>query len=707
MKKVAPNVTLSVRAETTPGTRVYMTGSLAQLGAWNPLKGPELFTDAAAYPKWSASMSTEGWPSGGVEYKFVIIEPDGTNVWEERANRSLTVEDCDGESAEAPWFGKNEDTPAKAKGSPAPGGYPSASAAGEHTITHPSPLNLAGLVSPSPLNTSKVDSKRTDASSDETAAPSPVRPLFRHRRCASVQNMASIADTPSLDGDVRLPLNRPAKEVGEGCITWRPAEDSRLTPKEVKVVFEASSSSLVLPSNPAASLWSLDFAEAGVNPGMHIFHFLVDGVRMLSSDHLVCGSSNVGLFNANLRKYVFAQSSKHEDAVLDAHSPSWGRAASTLEPALKPAGMARPYSIGNNLSSLVEAAGSSDEEDNAATSRVDMSVMKKPSVHASTQDSFSEDIYDGLFDGSLRLRMHGLALPADQQISPDHSPMMRFCAGTYTLAKPSGLECEDACFADEDALGVADGVGSMVQFARFGVNSAAYATDLMETASAHLRLGCPSEDLPVEERALAACVAAEQGSTTFGASTIVVCTLAQNTIGVANLGDSGFMLLRRGSGGMSIIYKSAEQQHGWNCPYQLMRIPAKLAAAMPKFNQDHATDAESYTHTVAEGDLMLLFSDGVRDNLFDSEILGIVDRALSPAFATLIGLPEQATPAESVARAIARAAQLRSLDTRAKVPFTVYSLAHGYDCLGGKEDDVTVVAAWVVPQGSISMRKAH
>jgi len=115
---------------------------------------------------------------------------------------------------------------------------------------------------------------------------------------------------------------------------------------------------------------------------------------------------------------------------------------------------------------------------------------------------------------------------------------------------------------------------------------------------------------------------------------------------------------------------------------------------------DKSSDCECYTAGIAEGDLILLFSDGLRDNLFEREILHIVDRALSPAFGDLLGLLEHCTPPEAIARALALAAQERSLDSTAKVPFVEYSKKHGFDCLGGKQDDITVVAAWVVTDES-------
>merc|ERR1719401_2538169 len=86
-------------------------------------------------------------------------------------------------------------------------------------------------------------------------------------------------------------------------------------------------------------------------------------------------------------------------------------------------------------------------------------------------------------------------------------------SGAHKLKKQQG-PCEDAYFANSNALGVADGVGCMVQFASYGINAAAYAADLMKHASAALEPGDATDaegtTLLVEERAKAALGAAEK-----------------------------------------------------------------------------------------------------------------------------------------------------------------------------------------------------
>ncbi|CAE7610963.1 unnamed protein product, partial [Symbiodinium pilosum] len=198
----------------------------------------------------------------------------------------------------------------------------------------------------------------------------------------------------------------------------------------------------------------------------------------------------------------------------------------------------------------------------------------------------------------------------------------------------------------------------------------------------------------VAERAAVALAHGESHASAYGASTVAVLCQQGNQIGVANLGDSGFMLLRKGPRGMNIIMKSEEQQHSWNCPYQLTRLPKALLNRFPKLQLDKASDCERYTVEVKEGDLVLMFSDGLRDNLHDREVISIVDRALPPAQADMLGLLDRCTPPETISKSLALAAQERSMDPTAKVPFVEYSKRHGFECLGGKQDDITVVAAW-------------
>ncbi|KAI1783512.1 glycoside hydrolase [Ganoderma leucocontextum] len=74
-------------ATTTFGENIFVVGSIAQLGNWDPASAIAL--SAALYPVWTASVSI---PAGtSFEYKFIRKETDGSVVWESDPNRSDTA----------------------------------------------------------------------------------------------------------------------------------------------------------------------------------------------------------------------------------------------------------------------------------------------------------------------------------------------------------------------------------------------------------------------------------------------------------------------------------------------------------------------------------------------------------------------------------------------------------------------------------------
>jgi len=266
-------------------------------------------------------------------------------------------------------------------------------------------------------------------------------------------------------------------------------------------------------------------------------------------------------------------------------------------------------------------------------------------------------------------------------------------SGGYSIAKAEG-KCEDAYFAETCGCGVADGVGSMAQFANHGVDAAAYAAELMAIAARSLRGRCDTQASPCSMLggALEAVEAAEKGVTAYGASTITVLELSGLTLDIANLGDSGFMVIRKNPllGAFEILARSTSQQHAWNFPYQLLRVPPTLRVRLPRgMRTDSARDCATLKMAVCPGDLVLLFTDGVTDNLHDSDITDIVESECCSG---------GGSPPEALAQKLALAAYNRSIDEVADTPFAREARENGMPSYcGGKIDDVTVVAAWVMP----------
>lgn len=643
------------------GDEVVVLGSDVALGCWQPSCGLPLTTNSTDYPIWRTSCSLSAGRE--IEWKVAIVQAGGACRWEDIENRRLLLPSA------------NEPTGSVS-------------------------LRLA-------FNDGRVDYEIRRAE-EELAMPRPTM---------------DIVDTTTLAGLSNLRHQFIAIDL---CAS-KLEDNSKQRPK-VEAVFEADNSNFELCYDEERALYTFFPSTACMRPGMKSFFFLVDGERLLSSMHSVVGDSNVMLFHEPLVQYAWDFKSQMENCSSDMKHPTklnpetgtrllkrqtrhfdpFADGDDTLDKSacLKPMDReASAVSMASTCDSLSELC-SSDEDLQAraiVSPEAARIIASSRDTEVATETVFSEQVFEKLYSADLRCLLDGHLVP--EELSPRRP--FKLLSGASRLPKPGG-RCEDAFFIGTQALGVADGVGAMANYARFGVDAAAYSAELMEISSKSLlpdgRAWNIAEDTKTTVAAYAAeaLALAETGVKSYGASTATVLALKGNSVGVANLGDSGFMLLRKAPRGMAIIERSREQQHSWNLPYQLLRVPPRLTSRLPKNTKlDSAADSEQYEVTVRSGDLLILFTDGLSDNLHDEEVLQVVNRTLSPAFGELLGSPGLTTPAEDVAKALALAAQERSKDPVAKVPFVENSRRQGHgECQGGKVDDITVVAAWVVPETS-------
>lgn len=279
------------------------------------------------------------------------------------------------------------------------------------------------------------------------------------------------------------------------------------------------------------------------------------------------------------------------------------------------------------------------------------------------------------------------------------SQLFRFQAAASVMPK-SGKLLEDAHFLDAAMVGVADGVGG---WRALGVDSGLFAAELMQEckkqtlSSWSLALSPPigvgSYLIPVAEEAL-------KGVNACGSATLLLCALHTGLLEVLNLGDSRAILVRFHENTPEIVLSTRPMQHSFNTPYQLCKpltshhktsqfphyspeITKHLAANLRirKVISDPVSVANVYRLNVEVGDLLIVGSDGLWDNLFDHETL------------TYIGVNGSA---EEIARKLTKAAFVKSVG-KEKTPFEVEThLAYGPSVWkGGKEDDITVIAAWI------------
>lgn len=220
---------------------------------------------------------------------------------------------------------------------------------------------------------------------------------------------------------------------------------------------------------------------------------------------------------------------------------------------------------------------------------------------------------------------------------------------------------EDALFisADSRALGIADGVGG---WADKGIDPSLYSRTLMSEAKFAYDQLFLREPVSILESAT------KKANTVHGSSTACIVLVEDRGQQVymrsANIGDSGFMVIRNGN----IVYRSKEQQFSFNFPYQL----GATTRATPRH-------ADIYDFELLEGDIILLATDGLYDNLFPEDILSIILK----------------NPLSSVADELARKAFDVSKSTTAETPFSVNSIINGCNYPGGKMDDISIIVAQV------------
>lgn len=167
-----------------------------------------------------------------------------------------------------------------------------------------------------------------------------------------------------------------------------------------------------------------------------------------------------------------------------------------------------------------------------------------------------------------------------------------------------------------------------------------------------------------------------------------------------------------------IAYKSEAQTHAFNTPYQLSKLTPKMQAQQRIFGGSAAISEEPKhshvsNHELKTGDVIVLCSDGVLDNLSPMDILGVVSPIMEKAgYWTSTGSPEAQVNASHLsdslgsgasnkdeklpgllAFAVHREAKLASLDTKRDGPFAkeVHRYYPGEDYHGGKVDDISVV----------------
>ncbi|XP_036317917.1 protein phosphatase PTC7 homolog [Rhagoletis pomonella] len=241
---------------------------------------------------------------------------------------------------------------------------------------------------------------------------------------------------------------------------------------------------------------------------------------------------------------------------------------------------------------------------------------------------------------------------------------------------------EDSWFktstTNADVLGVADGVGG---WRNYGIDPGEFSSFLMKTCERLVHCVNFNPQRPVNLLAYSYCELLEQKKPILGSSTACVLVLNRenSTVYTANIGDSGFMVVRKGE----IIHKSEEQQHYFNTPFQLSLPPPGHGHNVLSDSPD---SADTLSFSVKEGDVILVATDGVFDN--------VPERLLLDVLKECEGVTDP-VKLQMTANSLALMARSLSFDSEFMSPFAINARRNNINATGGKPDDITVVLATV------------
>ncbi|KAL6757479.1 hypothetical protein V8C86DRAFT_2623890 [Haematococcus lacustris] len=267
----------------------------------------------------------------------------------------------------------------------------------------------------------------------------------------------------------------------------------------------------------------------------------------------------------------------------------------------------------------------------------------------------------------VKLTASGMAIPHPEKL------MKGGRKGVNT--RGYGHAGEDAYFFGKGSklfgMGVADGIYAWKEQ---GIDAGLMSRALMERCKALVE--ADNEDV---FQVLGSAVQAVHDASLQGSST--VCLLAVDTttgqLHSANLGDSGFLVFGPVDGPeeFELKFRTNQLEHSFGCPYQV----GHQATA------NKVEDCDLASFHVHPGDVIVMGSDGLLDNVADLEIL-----------AEIKAMVHQGGSANSLTQRLTKLAFDTSVN---KVKVTPYSkgASEAFDMVysGGKPDDITVLVALV------------
>jgi protein phosphatase PTC7 len=165
-----------------------------------------------------------------------------------------------------------------------------------------------------------------------------------------------------------------------------------------------------------------------------------------------------------------------------------------------------------------------------------------------------------------------------------------------------------------------------------------------------------------------------------GSSTLTIITLDKDLpkLHVAQVGDSGYYILRFSNGQWQLIAQSDPGQTAFNTPYQLAKSPE--TGYLPEVALISDIDVQN-------GDLIIFGSDGLLDNVYLDTIIAMVGSSIRDG---------SHGDLDALAKLLADTAFMVSRDPYYYSPFALHANQNGLQFNGGKSDDITVIVGQII-----------
>ncbi len=262
--------------------------------------------------------------------------------------------------------------------------------------------------------------------------------------------------------------------------------------------------------------------------------------------------------------------------------------------------------------------------------------------------------------------------------------------------------------------------GSVAGWDQYGINPSAFSNALCAAARHEFVKAVDPHPVDIMKRGYQNVLNDGDDNAGGSSATFLVLDRFTGRLDSANLGDSGYLIIRNGK----VIFRSEVQTFDFNGPLQLCMAPSWIQGPAKKLLQRHDTDDSILAaHEVRPGDVIIVGSDGLFDNLFNHEILYqstlFLGRfyKLYPAYHDALlafwaddgrsgavhqhpmideaSLNDLHTAMVDLSYALTSLAKTLSFDMTSISPLAKLAHELGYKYNGPKEDDITVAAVYV------------